>query len=282
MTFPDLERCHPRLALPFTILRAHGVVRLVAGEDFRYTLHEEGIEGWLPELLARCDGTRTAAEALAGVEPVRRDRARQAVERLWGERVLVEADVSLSHRGGRRDVRVEGASPLRARVEDALRRARVEGPTAGSGALLVFCQDALDYDAALEAGRRSRAEGTPFLWATTGPMHRAFAGPVFLPRAGPCLTCLYRHFLRLSPCPEIYAGLLEHVRGGGKLQATEFPAAGLDLLAALVAWKVARFEAEEAQTAPYRLHVAEVDSLEVSAYPVFSDPECPDCRGGRA
>src|SRR5690242_19338767 len=61
------SRRRPRLAHPFTILTAPGVVRLVAGEDFRYTLTGDGLEAWLPELLRRCTGRESVAELIAGL-----------------------------------------------------------------------------------------------------------------------------------------------------------------------------------------------------------------------
>ena len=43
----------PCLALPFTFLSSPDRVRLVAGEDFRYTLDGPRIETWLPQWLRR-------------------------------------------------------------------------------------------------------------------------------------------------------------------------------------------------------------------------------------
>src|SRR5207302_70111 len=45
----------PCLALPFTVLTAQDRVRLVAGEDFRYTLTGPGLETWLPDWLPTLD-----------------------------------------------------------------------------------------------------------------------------------------------------------------------------------------------------------------------------------
>ena len=38
-----------RFAFPFTILTKPDMVRLVAGEDFRYTLRSPSLEQWLPQ-----------------------------------------------------------------------------------------------------------------------------------------------------------------------------------------------------------------------------------------
>ena len=48
----------PCLALPFTIVSAANQVRLIAGEDFRYTLNGPELETWLPAWLSQFDGRR--------------------------------------------------------------------------------------------------------------------------------------------------------------------------------------------------------------------------------
>jgi hypothetical protein len=45
----------------------------------------------------------------------------------------------------------------------------------------------------------------------------------------------------------------------------------------MAAWKIALLEASEPQAAAYRLHVLDAGTLEMAAYPVFSDAECPEC-----
>ena len=54
----------PCLAYPFTVLTQPDIVRLVAGEDYRYTLTGAGLEYWLPDLLGRCTGQNTLATLL--------------------------------------------------------------------------------------------------------------------------------------------------------------------------------------------------------------------------
>src|SRR5437763_16642995 len=89
---------HPRLALPFSILADPGVVRLVAGEDARYTLRAARLDEWLPALLARCDGRLSLDELLSSVVEELQPSARTLIERLYGERVLVEGPALAAHR----------------------------------------------------------------------------------------------------------------------------------------------------------------------------------------
>lgn len=83
----------PRLAPGFTAIVDGDALWLVAGEDVRYRL---GLADprWLAELLARCDGTRTADEL--AVHP----DARTTIERLYEERVLVDGTALQAHGGG--------------------------------------------------------------------------------------------------------------------------------------------------------------------------------------
>jgi bacteriocin biosynthesis cyclodehydratase domain-containing protein len=269
----DLDARRPRLALPYTLLSAPDTVRLVAGEDFRYTLHGPGIERWLPEFLAGLQGVEPLAGALARLPQERRDTARQLAQRLYGERVLVDGPALVAHPVGAYVLAVEGAGALR----QALEGAAGEGRT-----LAVLCQDRLDYEEALRFNRRCRVGISPWLWATYGPMQRGYVSPLFLPDAGPCLACLLGHFRRLSPAPEIYADLIEHARQGLPIQPVDFPAEGVAVLRALVLWKAAQLASPDPPAAAYRLHVLETETMEVSAHRVFADPDCPECGGGGA
>lgn len=235
----------PVPSLPFTVVPSPGVVRLVAGEDVRYTLAAPGVESWLPSLLDRLDG-RPLEQALEAVAPARRDEARRLVERLRAERVLVEAPAAAGHPGA--------AVPLR-----------------------TLHQDRLDYDEALRFNRECRAGSAPWLWTSTGPMQRAYVSPVFLPDAGPCLECLVRHFRGLSPAAEIYDALVAHARAGGEIRPSPFPPAGTEILRQIAAWKAAALARPDPPAAVYALHVIEAASLEVSVHRVFADPECPAC-----
>jgi bacteriocin biosynthesis cyclodehydratase domain-containing protein len=266
-----LDTRRPRLALPYTILTEPDTVRLVAGEDFRYTLTGPGLERWLPDLLARLDG-RPVGEALQPLAEADRRTARQLVERLYGERILADAPAAAAHAAAAYRLAPEGTGPLLASL------------AAGSGddgraaePLPVLCQDRLDYEEALRFNRRGLAGRVPWLWATSGPMSRGCVSPAFLPDAGPCLTCLLRHFRRLSPAPELYDALREHARHDRPIEPVPFPAPALRVLEAVVRWKAAQLAAPAPAAALYRLHVVEVETLEVTSHRVFADPECPDC-----
>lgn len=269
---PPLRR--PRLALAYTVLVEPDTVRLVAGEDFRYTLTARGLDTWLPTLLRRLDGTVLLDEAVAALPAERREAARQLVERLASERVLIEGPVEADHPAVAYRLAVEGDGPLAERL-----RAASAGDKARP-ALAVFCQDRLDYSAALAFNRACRRRRAPWLWATLGPLHRGYVSPLFLPDAGPCLECLLGHFRRLSPVPELYERLIDHVERGGVVEPVPFPEPCVGILAELVRRKVELAAEPEPPSALYRLHVLEVATLEVTAHRVFVDPECPECGRG--
>ena len=269
MADPSLPR-RPRLALAFTILTQPGIVRLVAGEDFRYTLAHAGLDEWLPGVLARCTGGETAEQLLGELPEPRRETLRRILLRLQGERVLVEGPAEAAHAARRCRWQIEGDGVLADRLRGV---AAIEG-----GPLTVLVQDRLDYDTALRCQRRSRTSGTPWLWVSTGALQRAYVGPLLLPDAGPCFGCLLRSFRRLSPVPEIYDALLEHARQGRPLTPADFPDEGVLILHGLVAWKLRLAEQETAPAPLYRLHVLEVATLEVSTHRILHDPECPECH----
>jgi bacteriocin biosynthesis cyclodehydratase domain-containing protein len=255
----------PRLALPFTVLTAPDTVRLVAGEDFRYTLTAPGLERWLPDCLARLDGRTPVDEALAALPEALRGPARQLVDRLYSERVLVDGTASDGHRAARWRLAPEGTTAWAA--------ALATPQAVDAEPLPALCQDRLDYAEALRFNRRCRQTATAWLWASTGPMSRAYISPLFLRDAGPCLSCLLYHFRRLSPAPELYDALAS----SASIAAVPFPPAASAIVAQLVQWKAALADAAEAPAALYRLHVLEVASLEVSSHRVLVDPECPEC-----
>src|SRR3954464_15761614 len=87
----------PRLALPFTVLTGPDTVRLVAGEDFRYTLTGPGLERWLPAFLRRLDGSRSGEQLLAELEEACRSCAVEVLERLYGERAVVDGAAIAAH-----------------------------------------------------------------------------------------------------------------------------------------------------------------------------------------
>jgi bacteriocin biosynthesis cyclodehydratase domain-containing protein len=258
----------PRLALPFTVLTAPDTVRLVAGEDFRYTLAGPGLETWLPAWLATFDGRTPLADQLNRLPESVRPSARQLADRLYGERVLVDGTAADAHAPTRYRIAVHGSANWTADWP--------KDPD-GKRELPVLCQDRLDYDEALRFNHQCRRAGTPWLWATTGPMGRAYVGPLFLPDAGPCLACLLNHFRRLSPAADLYDALAEHARAGGPVTAVPFPTSGMAILRHLLEWKSDLAAEPDAHPALYRLHVLDADSLEVSSHRVFLDPECLEC-----
>jgi ribosomal protein S12 methylthiotransferase accessory factor len=267
----------PRLALPFTVLTGRDTVRLVAGEDFRYTLTGPGLDGWLPGWLAGLDGRTPLDEALGRLPEAHRGPARELAGRLYGERVLVDGTAADAHAPARWRPAVEGNAAWAAGWRPEPVAARADGEAAPPAALPVLCQDRLDYDEALRFNRRCLQTRTPWLWASTGPMSRAYVGPLFLPDAGPCWGCLLSHFRRLSPAPELYDALVDHARSGRPVAPAPFPPPALALLRQLVLWKAALADEPEAPAALYRLHVVEVATLEVTSHRVFVDPECPEC-----
>jgi bacteriocin biosynthesis cyclodehydratase domain-containing protein len=146
--------------------------------------------------------------------------------------------------------------------------------------LLVFCQDQLDYAAALAFNARCLREATTWLWATTGPMSRGYISPPFVPTAGPCLACLIGHFRRLSPAPELYDALIDHARCGREIVPAPFPATGLEILAQIVLWKLDQMRRIDPLAALFRLHVLELETMEISSHRVLADPACPACGDG--
>ena len=258
----------PRLALPYTILTDRDRVHLVAGEDFRYTLTGAGLDEWLPGWLARLDGRTPLPDALAQLPDKYRAMAQQLVERLYGERVLIDGSASENHQPLQRGLHLEGTASWAA------------GWQTGTGdGLPVLCQDRLDYEEALAFNRRCLTAGVSWLWATTGPMSRAYVSPLFLADAGPCLSCLLYHFRRLSPVPELYDALAEHSRAGREVTPVPFPAPGVAIVQQLLLWKIALAAEATASAALYRLHVVETASMEVTSHRVYVDPECPECGG---
>lgn len=264
----------PLLSLPFTILTADNRVRLVAGEDFRYTLEAPGIEAWLPNWLPLLDGRTTLDAALLQLPTEHRDAARQVVARLFGERVLVNGSADRAHPAKPIYPVLEGQGLLRQLLDAGA------SPEAGES-VPILCQDRLDYDEALRFSRRCLSGQTPFLWITCGPLSRGYVSPAFLPDAGPCLECLLRGFRRLSPVPELYDEIICHARDGGAIAPSPIPAGAAGLLQHILQAKLAWLAEAQPPAVLYRLHVVEAATLEVTTHRVFSDPNCPSCREKR-
>lgn len=255
----------PRLAQPFTVLTQPDTVRLVAGEDHRYTLRAPGLEGWLPGWLTRLDGVRTLPDLLSELSVELREQAGPLVERLYGERVLVDGSPAAGPVA--RGCTVRGAGALAERLRSAVGH--------DEGGILLLAQDGLDLADAIAGQREARHEGLPFLWASHAALSRAYVGPLFLPDAGPCLNCLLRAFRRLSPAPELYDALLEHA---GPFEPAPLADEVAAVVEGLVRWKLAQAAVEYPAAGLYRLHALERATMEVTSHRVFVDPECPVCR----
>src|SRR5437868_1559479 len=111
-----MHKRRPRLAYLFTILTQPNVVRLVAGEDYRYTLTGVGLERWLPDLMRRCTGKETLATLLGSLSEEHRRHAKEIIERLYGERVLVDGSAATSHVGRQCCRHVRGTGTLAERL----------------------------------------------------------------------------------------------------------------------------------------------------------------------
>jgi bacteriocin biosynthesis cyclodehydratase domain-containing protein len=262
-----------QFAFPFAILAKPDTVRLVAGEEFRYTLRSPALDQWLPRLLGSFESAVEWHPLLDQLPCELQQQALAIITRLYGERVLLEG--SEEHPRMPSPVRwvVEGSGKLSERL-----RAVLPPVSAGAVHLAVLCQDSLDYAVALDFNRRCRRSGAAgWIWISCGPMGRGFVSSVFRPHAGPCLGCLFRNFKRLSPAPEIYEHLIEHSSAGGKIPSVPFPAAALDVLAGLARWKIESSAQSEPSVGAYRLHVIETNTMECITHRVFRDPHCPDC-----
>jgi bacteriocin biosynthesis cyclodehydratase domain-containing protein len=264
-------RLRVRLALPFTVLSEDGIVRLVAGEEFRYTLSAPGLDTWLPLLLGAANGAIPISELVGRVAQCHREDAYAAVERLLGERVLVEGSAIDEHIAASFAIRPEGEGAIREILE------RLPASESVTRTIPIYCQERLDYAAALSFNAKRLAEGTPWMWTTTGPMGRGFVSPAFVPHSGPCLACLLAQFERLSPAPELYGALVAHANAGRRIEPVPFPSEGVAILAHLVRWKVDLLARDEPNAAAYRLHVLEVASLEVTSHSVMANAECGAC-----
>ncbi|MCA9239798.1 MAG: hypothetical protein KDA37_06350 [Planctomycetales bacterium] len=266
MNEPTARR--PRLSLPFTIVPDGEVVHLIAGEDVRYSLkvghHIEAIT----TVLRRCNGQRTPQELLREIPVSARTDAAGLLDRLYGERVLVDGVAADAHVAADYEPAAEGAGQLFERMQASAPPARP---------LALLCQDTLDYQAALDFNRRCRRAHAPYLWATTGPWNRGYVSPVFWPGAGPCLACLLRHFQRLSPAPQLYDALAEHGRRGGEFTHTDVAPEAISMLELIARWKIKEVGKTTPATAAFRLHVVEVECMEVSVHRVYVDPLCPEC-----
>ena len=262
-----------RFAFPFAILTKPDTVRLVAGEELRYTLRSPSLDQWLPRFLSHFNSEVKWRLFLDQLPNERQQHALEIITQLYGERVLLEGNGQSPRLPSPLRWVVEGSGKLSERLRGA-----VPAVLTNAVDLVVLCQDTLDYAAALDFNWRCRrSDAAGWLWISCGPMGRGFVSSVFRPHAGPCLGCLIRNFQRLSPAPEIYEHLIEHSCAGGEIPPVPFPAPALDLLAALARWKIESSAQSEPSVGVYRLHVVETDTMECTTHRVFRDPHCPDC-----
>jgi bacteriocin biosynthesis cyclodehydratase domain-containing protein len=259
-----------RPAQPVTIIALDDHVHLICGEDIRYTIRAEGLATPLADLLTKCDGCTPLDRLLDGFGDDGQARVRDIIDRLCGERLLIDGPVEAATPFGRHRLEVSGSGPL---VE------RLRCPAADLPPVAVLCQDTLDYRAAMDFNRLCLTLRTsPWLWVSTGPASRGYVSPLFLPDAGPCLACLLRHFQRLSPVPYLYDALMHHSEQGGPFAPAGFPDGGLTILEQVVRWKVDRLGEDPTAASVFRLHVLELETMELSVHRVFRDPTCPECH----
>jgi bacteriocin biosynthesis cyclodehydratase domain-containing protein len=232
---------------------------------------------WLPAWLPLLDGRRTLAEALASLPEERRAAAREIVERLYGERVLIDGPVASALVPAPFAVVLEGEGLLYRELTSSCQSATA--PTYPR--LPVLCQDKLDYDEALRFNRRCLEGDTPWLWVSAAALSRGYVSPLFLPDAGPCLHCLLNHFQRRSPMPELYADLIEHARKGELIAPTPAGGRAIAMLAHLLLWKAEIARDANPPAVLFRLHVLDAATMEIASYRVFVDPDCPTCAGRR-
>jgi bacteriocin biosynthesis cyclodehydratase domain-containing protein len=239
----------PCPAFALTLLSKGDQLRLIAGEDFRWTLSAPAIGEWFPKWFSQLDGKKTLPELLELLEEVHRPQATELLTLLVGERLIINGPV-------------EDSAKV---TEDEVR---------------VLFQDRLDYAELLVFNRECLRENVPSLWISNGPSTRGYVSPLVLPRDGPCHECLVRTFRRRSPIPELYDELIAHAQAKGQIAPAVFPKTAREILLKLAQWKRSLLK-QPASPALFRLHVLEVATLEIGSYPVFLDPECPACCGRR-
>lgn len=257
-------------ALPFTVIADEaGVLRLIAGEDVRYTFRAAEIEIWAPPLLEPLAHGVDEEEALSQLCADERPRAAGLLRRLREERLVVEREPRRPT--VERRWRVHGEGPL----ADLVRAAapQIDAPKTDDGApsLGVLVQRTLDHRAALDFMSAQRG---PWIWVTEGPMARAFVGPVFLPDGGPCLGCLLAASRRLSPSPELYEALLSHADAGGEFTPVDFPTPARAILASILALKAEGLSQVDRPAFVFDLHVLTLSTLEVERHAVAVDVDC--------
>lgn len=266
-----------KFAFPFTIISKQNTVKLVAGEDYRYTLTGVNLDSWLPSLLAKIDGNNSTKEILENLDETLKQQALAILERLYGERVLIENFLLKTNPKEDYKLKIFGSGKVFELLQNV---AEKESSESSQKIIKILCQDRLDYQQILTFNQQRLAENSLFLWVSYGAMTRGFVSPIFFPNTGACLACLITQFKRLSPAPEIYQDLIEHTQDLKNINAVNFSDYGVKMLEQLVLWKLSLLQQAELPASIYRLHVLETSSLEISSHQVFIAPDCPECRQG--
>jgi bacteriocin biosynthesis cyclodehydratase domain-containing protein len=260
----------PKLALPFTILTEKNKVRLIAGEDFRYTFTAPNLETWLPQLLNNIDGNTSVKTLLEKLSFNDTQPVLDLINRLYGERILIDGLGQKALVSKPFSLKFFGKGAIFENLKETH-----QTTTENSDYISILCQEDLNYYELLEFNKQALKGTQPWLWVSYGAISRGFVSPIFLPQSGPCLACLLSQFQRLSPMPE---ELINYGKENKEFKAASFPEAGLDILKALALWKLSLFSQSTEQIPIYRLHVLETQSLEVSSHRVFTNPECNYCN----
>src|SRR5689334_7160867 len=77
-----------QFAFPFAILTKPDLVRLVAGEEFRYTLRSPALDQWLPRWLSSFESAVEWRPLLNQLPGEHQQQALEIITRLYGERAL--------------------------------------------------------------------------------------------------------------------------------------------------------------------------------------------------
>lgn len=263
------------LALPFTVLTEAGTLRLVAGEDVRFTFRHPRIDRYGPALVAQLREGARKKDALSAIPDEDRPAAAQLLGRLIAERVAIEAPLRVDRASW--SFEVVGAEALVHATREALGAvtpARGES-TRDDPTLVVLCQDTLDYYRALAYAREvAMRAGDAMLWVSEAPRERGFVSPVFLAGEGPCFGCLLAAFRRLSPAPALYDALIAHGARGDAFEPSGMDDGGRRGLAAIAAMKARDLTRAERAASTFALHVLERATLEVTVHPVAIDVDC--------
>src|SRR5271166_6198770 len=112
------------------------MVHLVGGEDVRFSIRAKGLAAGFAALLKQCDGNTPVETLLLELPELDRPRARQLLDRLYGERILCDGPVELvAVPSARYRPRLEGSGAM---VQ------RLQSDTSAEHEINILCQDTLD------------------------------------------------------------------------------------------------------------------------------------------